>query len=90
MRHHPCLSCVLPDCDERSKGCGLRAAIRAAMEKKAAGLVLSEAEAVAWAEVHVRSDVISSSRAKARNRASREARRGSRKVAPDAQETAHA
>lgn len=53
MHDHPCLSCILPDCDERSKHCALRAAIRTAQAKAEADLPLTERERLACAEIHV-------------------------------------
>lgn len=51
MHDHPCLSCRLPDCDERSKGCALRRTFNAATWKRKHGLPMTEAERLAKREI---------------------------------------
>ena len=51
MRDHPCFSCTLPDCDERSKACALRKAYNASEWKRKRGLPLDAAERLAKREM---------------------------------------
>ena len=81
MRDHPCLSCILPDCDERSKACLLRLAVKSAQAKDVAGLPLTEREQLACGERHVRNKMATNARAKARAQGIQEVARGTQEAA---------
>lgn len=53
MRDHPCFSCTLPDCDERSKACRWKQTRSIAHRKLANGIEPSPVEAAVRAEYAV-------------------------------------